>query len=266
MWPISGSRNAIFVPTSDIEPDTESATNESGCIAVRKQVTNKHEMSAVLFDLDGTLNDRGRSISRFAEIFAADYASRLGDIGVMALADAIRRADRDGYRRKDESMAELLEILPWRSRPRLDELTAYWRSEFPNVNQPMEGLYTTLDELRSRKLKLGIITNGDARVQNAKIDALGIRPYVGTIVVSEAVGMKKPEPRIFELALRELSATPAETWFVGDHPVNDILGASAVGMNSVWLRGSIAWPDGQEEPMSQIRSINELISVLPALT
>ena len=134
------------------------------------------------------------------------------------------------------------------------------------IRDRMEGLYSTLGELRSRELKLGIVTNGNARVQNAKIDALGIRTYMGTIIVSEAVGMKKPEPRIFELALRELSATPAETWFVGDHPVNDILGASAVGMNSVWLRGLIAWPDGQGEPKRQIRSLTELNSVLAALT
>ncbi len=229
-------------------------------------VAGESNLSAVLFDLDGTLNDRRISIERFAEVFAADYSCPLGEISVAALTETIRRADRDGYRPKDESMAELLEILPWRSRPQLDELIDYWRTEFPKISQPMEGLYTTLDELRSRKLKLGIITNGDARAQNAKIDALRIRSYFKTIVVSQVVGLVKPDRRIFELALRRLGAEPAESWFVGDHPVNDVLGASAAGVNSVWLRGTIAWPDGQEEPKSQIRTLYELISVLPALT
>ena len=115
----------------------------------------------------------------------------------------------------------------------------------------MEALYTTLEELHSRRLKLGIVTNGDSRGQNTKIDALGIRSYMGTVVVSQAVELEKPDRRIFQLALRELGAEPAETWFVGDHPVNDVLGASAAGMNSVWLKGALAWPGwpgGTEAP------------------
>ena len=228
-------------------------------------MTSESKVSAILFDLDGTLNDRRLSIARFAEVFATHYASRLEEISVAALSDEIRRADRHGYRPKDEWMAELLEILPWRRRPSLDDLIAYWRVEFPRINQPMEGLYTTLEELHSRRLKLGIVTNGDSRGQEAKIDALGIRSYFETVVVSRAVELEKPDPRIFQLALRELAAEPAETWFVGDHPVNDVLGASAAGMNSVWLKGALAWPDGQEEPKHQIRSLDELVSVLPAL-
>ena len=227
-------------------------------------MTNEPKISAILFDLDGTLNDRRLSISRFAEVFAAHYGSRLGEISIADLSDGIRRADRDGYRPQDEWMAELLEILPWRSRPHLDELVAYWRAEFPKINQPMAGLYVTLDDLHSRKLKLGIVTNGHSHGQNAKIDALGIRSYMETVVVSHAVDLNKPDPRIFQLALRRLAAEPAETWFVGDHPVNDVLGASGVGMTSVWLKGAIAWPEGHEEPRFQIESLDELISVLPA--
>ena len=228
-------------------------------------MAGESKLSAVLFDLDGTLNDRPTSIERFAEAFATDFASRLGEISIANMTDGIRRADRDGYRPKDESMAELLEILPWRSRPKLDELIDYWQAEFPKISQPMEGLYTTLDELRSRKLKLGIITNGDARAQNTKIDALHIRSYFETIVVSQAVGLVKPDRRIFELALRRLGAEPAETWFVGDHPVTDVIAASAAGMNSIWLRGAIAWPAGQKEPMRQIRTLYELFSELTGL-
>ena len=162
-------------------------------------------------------------------------------------------------------MTELIEILPWRGRPTVNELMAYWHAEFPKISKPMEGLYTTLDGLRSRALKLGIVTNGDARAQNDKIDALGIRSYFETIVVSQAVGLEKPDRRIFQLALRRLGAEPVGSWFVGDHPVNDVLGASAAGMTPVWIRGAIAWPDGPEEPKRQIRSLDELTSVLPGL-
>ncbi|WP_349774391.1 HAD family hydrolase [Oceanobacillus luteolus] len=72
--------------------------------------------------------------------------------------------------------------------------------------------------------------------QMNNIKALGIEDYFETILISEWVGMKKPEPIIFQQALKELDVLPSESIFVGDHPLNDIIAANMVGMKTVWKK------------------------------
>ena len=69
-------------------------------------------------------------------------------------------------------------------------------------------------------------------------------------IISESVGIKKPAPRIFEIALQELRLDASECWFLGDHPENDVLGASAAGLCGVWFRASTPWPDGSPPAVS----------------
>jgi putative hydrolase of the HAD superfamily len=56
-------------------------------------------------------------------------------------------------------------------------------------------------------------------------------------MISEAVGVKKPDARIFAQALAAVGCRASQAWFVGDHPVNDVLGAAAVGLRPIWLTG-----------------------------
>jgi hypothetical protein len=49
--------------------------------------------------------------------------------------------------------------------------------------------------------------------------------------------VQKPDPRIFAHALAQIGCRASDTWFVGDHPVNDVLGAAAVGLRAIWLTG-----------------------------
>jgi putative hydrolase of the HAD superfamily len=109
---------------------------------------------------------------------------------------------------------------------------------------------------------MGIITNGPAAGQNVKIDALGIRHKMTCIIISEAVGVKKPDERIFRMAVDTLNVAPSEAWYVGDHPINDVLAAAAAGWTAIWLRGRHPWPDGHPEPAFQIDSLEELLAVI----
>lgn len=56
------------------------------------------------------------------------------------------------------------------------------------------------------------------QTQNLKIDALGLRHRLKVIIISEAVGMAKPDPAIFHLAAEGLGVSLSELWYVGDHP------------------------------------------------
>lgn len=85
-----------------------------------------------------------------------------------------------------------------------------------------------LERIRSRGIAVGIVSNWDARLAGILAGA-GLAPYLDTVVSSAEVGLHKPDPRIFELALQRLDVAPAEALHVGDHHYADYVGATAVG-------------------------------------
>lgn len=197
---------------------------------------------AVLFDLDDTLNDRSQSWMKFVELLMHPTSGQLGPCVAGDVHRAIVAADRGGYRPKEEFIAELLEKLPWRDRPSPVDLEAYWRREFPKCMVARNGAIDLLKSLRSRGYKLGIVTNGRLATQQAKIEFLGLNRLVDTVTISDAVGVKKPDPKICEIALTALGVSSAETVFVGDDPERDIVGPAKMGMRTVWIEMDRPWP------------------------
>ena len=220
---------------------------------------------AVLFDLDETLSDRHRSLSRFSRAFRDEFAPDLDGISVEVVHQALQRADGDGYRPRVEVFADLLEALPWRVRRPIDDLRLHWQAVFPRCAMPMPGLNHVLDTLDAWGMPMGIITNGGTAVQNLKVDALRLRPRMGTILVSEAIGIAKPDPRIFHRAAEDLGIAPSDAVYVGDHPLIDILGAAAVGLTPIWLPRGIPWPDGHPPPLCQLDALRDLPALLERL-
>jgi putative hydrolase of the HAD superfamily len=83
---------------------------------------------------------------------------------------------------------------------------------------------------------MGIITNGMTEVQKEKIRRVGIAPYFDTVLISQEVGIAKPDPRIFHMALERVRCEAHEAVMVGDSPDRDIAGARAVGLHALWVR------------------------------
>jgi putative hydrolase of the HAD superfamily len=106
------------------------------------------------------------------------------------------------------------------------------------------------------------LTDRRASIARYKIDSLGIRSLLNSIVISEVVGFEKPDARIFKRSLDELGCAECDTWFVGDHPKNDILGAAAAGLQSVWLRGVHAWPVGLPPQQRQIDRFSDVLEIV----
>jgi putative hydrolase of the HAD superfamily len=102
-----------------------------------------------------------------------------------------------------------------------------------NMNQIV---HTLLKELAG-EYKLGLVTNfSHVPGANRTIDRFNLRPYFQTIVISGEFGWKKPSPRIFDAALRNLFSEPGETMFVGDDCEGDIAGAKQAGMRTVLIQ------------------------------
>ena len=223
-------------------------------------------MHAVLFDLDDTLTDRARSLWAYGERFAVDFASALRLSDPTALAPVFLEADGGGYRPKEEVAARLCANLPWVNSaavPPPVDLITHWRRIFPTCARPAAGLAETLAALDAGGVPWGIVTNGGGPTQRAKLEALGLVRRPRAVAISEEVGLRKPDPRIFALALEMLGLSAPGVWFVGDHPTNDVLGATSAGLAAVWLVGRHPWPDGAPTPPYRIRQLPELLSLLP---
>jgi putative hydrolase of the HAD superfamily len=82
---------------------------------------------------------------------------------------------------------------------------------------------------------LHIITNGFQEVQHIKLEASKLHMYFDIVITSEQVGVKKPNPKIFEFALEKANALAHESIMIGDDLIVDVLGAKNVGMTAVYF-------------------------------
>lgn len=118
---------------------------------------------------------------------------------------------------------------------------------------PFEDVAQALQQLHG--VRIGILTNGFGDLQRMKLETSGLLPWFETVVISGEIGIGKPDPRAFEIALRELGADPNECLMVGDGLETDMGGAAAFGIRSVLLsRGS----SQQERDGPVIASLSEL--------
>ena len=123
----------------------------------------------------------------------------------------------------------------------LSEDYVYWS---PRIVRLVPGTMELLDYLKP-KYHLHLITNGFQEVQHTKLSGSGMEPYFETLTVSEEVGVKKPNPEIFEYALRKAGATAEESLMIGDEMDVDIDGARAAGMDQIFFNPSGTKIDGE---------------------
>ena len=214
----------------------------------------------VLFDLDNTLTDRRQSITNFTRRFHDHFVKALGEISFEQLEEAVQQGDDLGYKPKLQMFEDLANELPWHEPPSVETIRDFWYAESPGNMQPRTGMFETLTALRDSSYRLGMITNGGTVVQNATIDAIGVRNYMEIIVISEAAGIRKPDAGIFQIALEQLEVDLDATWYVGDHPHSDMQGAVNAGIKGVWVRsGGHPWPEDQPLPTYQIEELPELL-------
>ncbi|MFD1730172.1 HAD family hydrolase [Deinococcus malanensis] len=121
--------------------------------------------------------------------------------------------DDYGYRGKREVMTRLVEELglPHAVDTLLD---TYWRHL--NHARVMPHTHEVLNELRDRGIRVGIVTNGWQEAQSRCLQGCQLEGLADDVVISKVVGLSKPDPAIYRLALERLGAEVQSTWFVGD--------------------------------------------------
>ena len=116
---------------------------------------------------------------------------------------------------------------------------------------PAEDTLPTLKTLRKQGYKIGIISNaGDANNAHRLINRNHLRRYMDGILISAEIGVRKPSPLIFKMALDQLGGSPADAVMVGDTLRADILGAKQIGMAAIWITRQADTPQNDEDRLS----------------
>ena len=201
----------------------------------------------IFFDLGSTLLDESRAVHR--RIIETVKGS---NITYQMFQDTMLEAfceNRDGYREALERFG--LKKMPWRS----------------GEERMYPGVKDLLVRLRGQ-YSLGVIANQVPGVESRLRD-FGILEYFELVIASAEVGLSKPDPRIFQLALDRAGCRAEQTVMVGDRLDNDMIPARALGMKTVWVRQGdwkYASPRTPEEtPNLVIEDLKELEEMLKRL-
>jgi putative hydrolase of the HAD superfamily len=208
------------------------------------------ELRAIFFDAGNTLIHMD-----FDAIVAA-----LARQGVAATADEVRRAEWRARVRLDATLqpgastehpdtgdrylAFVLDELAVHSPATRSALTA-WRRSY----NPPNGLWTVLDPQAEAALALArraglgaaVISNSNGSVAGI-LEAFGLGRYLDFVIDSSRVGVEKPDPRIFRLALERAGLSPEHAAYVGDLYSIDVLGARAADLRAVLVDPGGCWP------------------------
>ncbi len=216
----------------------------------------------VLFDLDDTLCDYAASrMERLRIAFSGPNAA------AQPPRDLVERMIADSV----ETQAHGIEHFPdlFARHGVSDPAAADWAGRWYRDN-PFHGLrmFPAVDDIvqsvrawgGERPTRIGIVTNGPAALQRAKIDLLGVDGLADFALVSGEFGSWKPDRAIFEEALRLGGADADDALMVGDSLEHDIAGANDAGLRTVWVnRAGRKRAAGTPDPSHEISDLGDLL-------
>ena len=127
----------------------------------------------------------------------------------------------------------------------------------------LPGAQSLIDALAGRGVRMGVITNGFTALQTARLERTGLRERFDPVVISEQLGVAKPDVRIFEHALERMGHPPREqVLMVGDNPHSDILGGLNAGVHTCWVNPHRHDAPEGIAPHHEVRSLDELQALL----
>jgi 2-haloalkanoic acid dehalogenase type II len=220
-------------------------------------------ITTILFDLDDTLFDHaGTARAALAATAAArptlqqvpveDLYSRYSEL-LEELHPQVMTGRISYLAARHERFQRLL--APYEPAPTavvVSDLAEQHYAHYQQLRRPVVGALALLQALKPA-YKIGIVTNNRTAEQQEKLHHLGMSGLVDALITSEEVGVLKPDPRIYEVALARLGANPAETVMVGDNWQADVLGALAVGIRPLWLNRT-----GAARPLVHVAELTSL--------
>ncbi|WP_404400587.1 pyrimidine 5'-nucleotidase [Idiomarina seosinensis] len=219
----------------------------------------------VVFDADETLFtfDAQQGLSQlFKQYDMAFEQSHFEDF------KAVNKPLWEGFQNGQLTAADIKQqrFVPWEQQFGKSslEINAEFMHCMASICQTIEGTDRLLETLHG-KTKMGIITNGFSELQQERLQQTNTQHYFDFLVVSEAVGLAKPDAKIFHHAHTQHmadSADPERILMVGDNPHSDILGGLNAGWHTCWFdRGNFQIPESIK-PHHTITHLDQLTRLL----
>ncbi len=226
-------------------------------------------ITAVAFDLDGTLLDHDRAARDAVRDWVAARGWRdPGDAAAQWL-----RWEREHFAAfttgaitfEEQRRRRLRAFLPLVTgagvaEEDLDVLFAEYATFYESHWVAFDDARAVLDDLAAAGYILGVLTNGQRAQQVAKLAHIGLLDRFAVVVASSELPAGKPAPRAFTALCQRLDTAPGSVMFVGDDPAADVAGARGAGLKAVLLnRDQVGRAlDG----VASIRSLTELPATL----
>ncbi|MDW6057920.1 HAD family hydrolase [Streptomyces sp. FXJ1.4098] len=233
-------------------------------------------VTTVLFDIDNTLIPTRAIWQRALDAVAARLADTRPGVSAADIASSyVRTSDRlwSDYDRAlaplgshtaarrhvwDLALREVGIALAERQLTALVDDFAHRQMRAIRPDPAVDDTFRRLVEV----YQLGIVTNGDAHHQHAKLQRTGLDGYFETVVCTLGNGRRKPDPGPFHRACDDLAVQPEQCLYVGDEWGTDIVGARAAGMHPVWISPTAEQPPPGAPPTTRFTSLASCLAAL----
>ncbi|UCG43921.1 MAG: HAD family hydrolase [candidate division WOR-3 bacterium] len=128
---------------------------------------------------------------------------------------------------------------------------------YPDVEPVLQGL--------KDRYSLVIVSNGTLDTQQRKLECSGLAGYFSAVVISEPLGFQKPDPGIYQEALKAAARPASECVMLGNSLRNDVGGAQGAGIRAVWLNRNQPVENPDPRPEAVITSLSELPAAIARL-
>jgi len=224
----------------------------------------------IFFDLDHTIWDFDRNAEETLNELYHTY--RLDELGLKSCEDFISTYTQNNHQlwtdyhlgkiTKDFLRAERFNKTFIQLGIHPDSVPHEFENDYVAISPTKTNLFEAAEEVLAylqQNYSLHIISNGFKETTLTKMNLSNLNPYFENVIISEDVGVNKPNPQIFEYALDKAKATKAESVMIGDSLEADIYGALGFGLDAIFFNPT--QKDKPEDVKQEITHLKELLQL-----
>ena len=140
-----------------------------------------------------------------------------------------------------------------------ERLGAHYVETSPYKTHLVKDALKVVEELHERGHRLIMLTNGFEEVQHIKVRQCGLEPFFESVLTSDALGVKKPHPEIFNLALKKTNSKVEDAIMLGDSLESDIIGARDAGWGQVYYNPNSI--PHNENVLHEVKDLNSILDL-----
>lgn len=220
-------------------------------------------IKAVVFDLDNTLVD----FMTMKKLSIEAAVSAMIDSGLPVNREEAYRIIDEIYKEQGIEYQQVFDTFLLKVLNKIDYkilsagIVAYRRAREAALI-PYPHVYSTLNQLLKLGLKLGILSDAPIKEAYLRLAYMNFHHIFDAIVTFDETGQRKPSPVPFNVILQKLNVKPEESLMVGDWVERDIIGASNIGMKTVFAKYGDTFNTEKHNAQYEINDIAELIDII----